>query len=147
MGLFDKAFGKETGTVTLTKPEAYAAIAVAAVASDGDINQEEANRTVMDLATLRAFRRYDLRDLANTLQKVAGLIKKRGPSPVLQAAKAALTNEEVQAAFFVAADLICADGVVEEGEKKFLEDLTGTLQVDEGVALKIVEVVQVKNKA
>lgn len=147
MGLFDKAFGKETGTVNLNKPEAYAAIAVAAIASDGDISQEEATRTVYDLATLRAFRRYDLRDLMNTINKVAGLMKKRGPSPVLQAAKAVLSKEELPAAFFVAVDLVCADGIVEDAEKKFLEELTTTLQLDETAALKIVEVVQIKNKA
>lgn len=147
MGLFDKAFGKDSGTVSLSKSEAFAAIGVAAVAADGDISQEEINRTVIDLATLKSFRKHDMRDMANTLNKVAGLIKKRGIAPVLQTAKAVLSKEELQSAFFVAADLVLADGIVEPEEKKFMEDLQNTLQIDEAIALKIVEVVVIKNQA
>ncbi len=147
MGLFDKVLGKDSGDVTLSKPEAFAAIGVAAVASDGVISQEEVQRIIIDLATLKSFRNHDLRDLGNTLNKVAGLIKRRGTMPVLQAAKAALTKEELQASFFVAADLVLADGVIEPEEKKFLEDLQATLQLDDSTALKIVEAVVIKNQA
>ena len=147
MGLFDKAFGKETGNVTLTKPEAYAGIAVAAIGSDGDIAPEEIQRTAINLLSLKAFRRHDQRDLINTLNKVAGLIKRRGPGPIIQAAKGSLNKDEVLAAFFVATDLVLADGVVEDTEKKFLEDLTKTLMIDDETAVKIVEVVTMKNKA
>ena len=146
MGLFDKALGKESA-LTLNKPEAFAAIGVATVAADGEISQEEIQRTVIDLATLKSFRKHDMRDMANTLNKVAGHIKKRGTGPVLQAAKAVLTKEELQAAFFVAADLVLADGIVEPQEKKFLEDLQNTLQIDEATALKVVEAVVIKNQA
>jgi len=146
MGIFDKVLGKESGSVSLNKAEAFAAVGVAAVAADGEISQEELQRTVIDLATLRTFRKHDLRDLGNTLNKVAGLIKKRGIGPVLQAAKETLTAEEMQSAFFVAADLVLADGIVEETEKKFLEDLQATLQIDDDTALKIVEVVTIKNR-
>lgn len=147
MGIFDKVLGKEAGVVTLSKPEGLAAVAVAAVASDGDISPEEVQRAALDLATLKAFRRHDLRDLSNTLNKVAGLLKRRGTGPILQAAKTALTPEEMQAAFFVAVDLVLADGLIEEGEKKFIEELQKTLQIEDATALKIVEVVALKNRA
>ena len=147
MGLFDKVLGKESGAISLNKSEGFAAIAVAAIASDGTITSEEVDRTAIDLATLKAFRRHRMRDLVDTLNKVAGLIKRRGAGPVLQAAKEALSKEEMGGAFFVAADLMLADGVVEEQEKKFLEDLQNTLQMDHDTALKIVEVVVIKNKA
>ncbi len=147
MGLFDKAFGKESGAVTLNKQEAYAAVAVAAVAADGDVSAEEIQRTAIDLATLRAFRKYTMRDLGSTLETVAKLIKRRGPGPVLEAAKGVLQQGERESAFFVASDLILADGVVEKEEKEFLEELQRTLQVDDATALKIVEVVSIKNRA
>ncbi|MBF8266701.1 MAG: putative tellurite resistance protein TerB [Dehalococcoidia bacterium] len=147
MGLFDKVLGKESGAVSLTKTEGFAAIAVAAVAADGEISQEEIQRSVIDLATLRAFRGHDMREMGNTLNKVAGLIKRRGPGPVLQAAKGVLGQEEAQAAFFVAADLALADGVAEDKERKFLEEIKGILQVDDATAMKIVEVVIIKNRA
>lgn len=147
MGLFDKVFGKETGAVSLSKQEAYGAIGVAAVAADGDISPEEIQRVAIDLATLRAFHKSDIKDLANVLNKVSGLIKKRGTGPVFEVIKTTLTKEEMQAAFFVAADLVLADGVVEQEEKDFLEDLQSTLQIDDATALKIVEVATIKNSA
>jgi len=147
VGLFDKVLGKESSTVTLNKAEAFAAIGVAAVASDGEVSAEEVHRVVLDMVTLRAFRGYDLRDLGNTLNKVAGLIKRRGTAPIIQAAKATLNKEELQAAFFIAVDLVLADGIVEESEKKFLEELQSTLQIDDETALKITEVVVIKNRA
>lgn len=147
MGLFDKVMGKDGGAVTLSKAEAVSAIAVAAIAADGDVSPDELRRTVIDLATLRAFRRHDLRDLESTLNKVAGLLKRRGTGPVILAAKAALTKDEIGAGFFVAADLIFADGTVEPEEKKYLEELQKTLGVDEDLAIKIVEVVAAKNGA
>ena len=66
---------------------------------------------------------------------------------MIEAAKAALDRGHVETAFFIAADLVLADGVVEPEEKKFLEELQRTLQIDEATALKIVEVVLIKNRA
>ncbi len=146
MGLFDKVLGKD-GEIKLDKKEAFGAVAVAAVASDGDVSPEEVQRIAIDLMTLKAFRKADLRDLANTLDKVAGLAKKRGIGPLLQAAKVALGPDELAAAFFVAVDLVLADGVVEENEKKFLEELQRTIGMDDATATKIAEVVLIKNKA
>jgi len=147
MGLFDKVFGKETGEISLNKAEAFAAVGIATVASDGDVSSEEMQRVVADMVSLRTFRKHDMKDLANTLNKVAGLIKKRGTGPVFDAVKIVLTKEELQTAFFVAADLVMADGIVEPEEKKFLEDLQATIQLDDTTALKIVEVVAIKNAA
>ncbi len=146
MGLFDKVLGKD-GDIKLDKKEAFGAVAVAAVASDGDVSPEEVQRIAIDLMTLKAFRKSDLRDLSNVLNKVAGLAKKRGIGPVLQAAKVSLSPEELAAAFFVAVDLVLADGVVEENEKKFLEELQHTIGMDDNTATKIAEVVLIKNKA
>lgn len=146
MGLFDKVLGKD-GEIKLDKKEGFAAVAVAAVASDGDVSPEEVQRIAIDLMTLKTFRKADLRDLANILNKVAGLAKKRGIGPVLQAAKASLNPDELAAGFFVAVDLVLADGVVEENEKKFLEELQRTIGMDDATATKIAEVVVIKNKA
>jgi tellurite resistance protein len=145
MGIFEKVLGKETGTVSLTKPEAFAAVGVATVGVDGDISLEEVQRVVADITTLGAFRGYDIDDLVGTLDKVSGLIQKRGTGPIFSAVKAALTKEELKAAFFLAADLALADGVVEPEEKGLLEDLQTILQLDDETALKIVEVAVIKN--
>ena len=146
MGLFDKVLGKGDA-ISLNKLESLAAVAVAAIAADGKISSEEINRVAIDLATLNAFRNRDLRDLGSTLNKVAGLIKRRGPGPVLASANSVLRKEEKESAFFVAVDLVMTDGTVEDSERQFLEELQKTLQVDDDVALKIAEVVAIKNRA
>jgi len=51
----------------------------------------------------------------------------------------------VAAAFFVAVDLVLADGVVKEAEKKSMEELQRTLELDDATVTKIVEVVLIKN--
>lgn len=146
MGLFDKVLGgKDSEAIKLSKQEGFAAIAVACIAADGDVAPEEVRRTVASLATMPMFRDYDMRDLAGTLNKVAGLIKRRGPASVVQAAKGVLSTEQAVAAFFVAADLVLADGTVEPEERQFLDDLQKTLGVESTLALKIVEVISIKN--
>ena len=147
MGLFDKVFGKESGAVKLNEPEAFAAVAVAAIASDGNISPEEVQHTVANLSTLQLFRGYNIRDLGKTLDKVADLLRRRGPAPLIEAVKVTLSQEHLETAFFIAADLVLADGVVEAEEKKFLEELQRTLQIDDATALKIVDVVIIKNRA
>ncbi|MSQ07814.1 MAG: Tellurite resistance protein TerB [Dehalococcoidia bacterium] len=149
MGLFDKVLGKDKGDgpITLDKNEAFAAVAVAAMASDGAISDEELQRAAMNLAAMSAFRDRGLRDMGATLNKVAGILKKRGAGTVMPAAKAALSKEQCEQAFFLAADLLLADGVVEKEERQFLEELRLALAVDEPMALKIVEVVVIKNRS
>lgn len=51
MGLFDKVLDKkEEGPLTLSPREAFAAVAVAAVAADGAIEQDELQRLVNTLS-------------------------------------------------------------------------------------------------
>ena len=145
MGIFEKVLGKESGTVSLTKQEAFAAVGAATVAVDGDSSQEELQRIAEDLLSLGTFRGYDIDDLIGTLDKVLGLIQKRGTGPIFSAVKATLTKEELKAAFFLAADLALADGIVEPEEEELLEDRKKILQIDDETALKIVEVAVIKN--
>lgn len=147
MGIFDKVLGKESGEIKLSKPEAFASVAVATIASDGNISSEELQRTVINLSTIQFFRKYDLKDLSNTLNKVAGILSRRGPAPLMEAVKATLNQEHLETAFFIAADLVLADGLVEAEEKKFLEELQHTLQINEATAMKIVDVALIKNRA
>jgi len=149
VGLFDKVLGKDKGDgpITLNKNEAFAAVAVAAIASDGTISEEEVQRTAMNLAAMPVFRNHDLREMGGTLNKVAGILKKRGAGAVMPAAKLALSKEQCEQAFFLATDLLLADGVVEKEERQFLEEVRVALAVDEPMALKIVEVVVIKNRS
>ena len=147
MGIFDKVLGKkDQGPVSLDQREAFAAVCVASVAADGVIEREEVQRIVTNLVEKQLFRSHSLDDVLSLLNKVANLIQKRGPQPVLEAAAKALSPELRQTAFVMAADLVLADGVVEQKEKEFLEAFQKTLQIDDELALKAVEVMVVKNR-
>jgi tellurite resistance protein len=146
--IFDRVLKREhgDGPIRLSTPEAFAAVAVAAIAADGNVSDDEANRTALNLATVSAFRGFELREMGDVLNRVAVLIQLRGPAYVLSAVKRTLTAAQAEGAFFLAADLTLADGTFESDEREFLEQLKNTLGVADSTALKIVEVVVIKNR-
>jgi tellurite resistance protein len=146
--LFDRVLkrDRENGPIILSTPEAYAAVAVASIAADGNVTDEEANRTALTLATLAVFRNYELQEMGDVLNRVAVLIQQRGPTAVLKAAKGTLTAAQAESVFFLAADLTLSDGAFGKAEQEFLEQLKNTLDVKDSIALKIVEVVVIKNR-
>lgn len=148
MTIFDRVLKREreNGPIVLSTPEAYAAVAVAAISADGNVSDDEANRTALNLATVNIFRTYELREMGDVLNRVALLIQRRGPSTVLKAAKDTLTSAQAESAFFLAADLTLSDGTFGQAEREFLEQLKNTLAVNDSTALKIVEVVVIKNR-
>ena len=78
--------------------------------------------------------------------RVLNVMKKQGPAALIESAKETLTPEMKETAFAVAADLVLADGVVEDTEKKFLDDLQKALEIKDDLALKIAEVLVIKNR-
>jgi tellurite resistance protein len=147
VGLFDKVLGKkEQGPLTLNEREAFAAAALAAVAADGVIERDEAQQLIGSLTEKRLFKGHSLDDLLSLLNKMANLIQKRGVQEVIEAASKTLPAELRETAFALAADLVLADGVVEQEEKKFLEDFQKALVIKDELAVKIVEVMVVKNR-
>lgn len=59
MGLFDRMFGvQNTAQETFSPPEAYAAIALAAIASDGYLSDEELSGLMNVLNRMQLFRSY-----------------------------------------------------------------------------------------
>lgn len=149
MTIFDRVLHREreSGPIVLSTPEAYAAVAVAAIAADGNVTDDEANRTALNLATVNVFRTYELKEMGEVLNRVALLIQRRGPSVVLKSVKETLTAAQAESAFFLAADLTLADGTFGMDERQFLEQLKNTLGVNDSTALKIVEVVVIKNRS
>ncbi|MCD1294241.1 Tellurite resistance protein TerB [Methanocella sp. CWC-04] len=145
MGLFDKVFGGNQ-PAKLTAPEAFTGVVLAAVASDGSISQEEGVGVISALSRMKMYRGYNEPQMKNLLEKAANTLKKQGPGAIMIAAKETLNQELRESAFAVAADLILADGVVEDEEKKFLDELQKVLGVPDDLALKIAEVMVIKNR-
>ena len=147
MGLFDKVLGKkDEGPLKLNQHEAFSSICVLAVASDGVVDDGEIRRIVGVLAEKRLFKGYGVNDMAQLLNNAGRNIQRRGAGVVLESAKAALPNELKETAFAMATDLVLSDGDVADKEKAFLEEFQKALGIDDGLALKIVEVMALKNR-
>jgi tellurite resistance protein len=146
MGFFDKVKGAKDAETKLTKEEAFAAVALSAVAADGVITEEEANGLVISLIRMKLYRGYNGNQMGAILNKCINIIKKEGLDALVTKAKEGLPAELCETAFAVAADLTLADGEIANEEKKFLEKIQIVLGVSEDRAVNIIEVMLIKNK-
>ena len=148
MGLFDNLFGSEKGSSSreLSKGEAFAGILLCACASDGHIADEEAQGLITIMSRMKMYENWSGEKVNGTLNKLSGLIKRNGVDKVIQRCAEVLPTQLHATAFANACDLVLADGVVEEEEKAFLDDLQRVLQISGDEALTIVEVMIIKNK-
>jgi prepilin-type processing-associated H-X9-DG protein len=144
MGLFDKVLGG--GTDKLNEAEGMAGIALAAIASDGMITEEEAAGLGTSLSRMKLYGGMSDRDVKKVFEKLMKVARSEGVDKLIEMSSAATRAELKPMAFAVAADLLMADGHVAPEEKKFLEKIQKSLGVNDDVALKIVEVIAIKNR-
>jgi tellurite resistance protein len=145
MGLFDSIFG-ERGQRELTKQEAFAGILMGAIASDGHISSEEAQGLCTILSRMKLYDNWTEEKFNNMLNRLLGMIKRQGVESVLRACAQVLPERLHETAFANACDLILADGVVEEEEKEYLNQLQQILGISGDQAITIVEVMIIKNR-
>jgi tellurite resistance protein len=145
MGLFDKVFGGNQPP-KMTPQEAFVGVIMSAVAADGVITQEEGLSIITVLSRMKLFQDVNQNQLKSMLDRTVNTLKSQGPAPLIAAAKETLPADLRDTAFAVSADLVLADGVVEDREKKFLEELQKAMGVSDDVALKITEVLVIKNR-
>ncbi len=146
MGLFDKVLKKDETPVKFTQQQALTAVCLLAVASDGMIEQDEVNRIVTSISGKKLFNGAGMNDLGKMLQSAAKLVEQRGAAPVIAAVKQALPAELRETGFAIAADLTLSDGTMSKKEQDFLEDFFKSLEIAEDQALKIMEVIVIKNR-
>jgi tellurite resistance protein len=65
---------------------------------------------------------------------------------LLNAAITALPHDLTETAFAIATDIVLADGEVTEEEQKLLNDLFQLLEIPEETAIKIIDVMLIKNQ-
>ncbi|MFQ3628974.1 MAG: tellurite resistance TerB family protein [Cyanobacteriota bacterium] len=147
MGLFDRMFGvQNTVQETFSPAEAYAAIALAAVASDGYLADEELSGLMNTLNRMQLFRSYSSDIMRRMFDKLFSILRRDGIGVLFAIAKDSLPFELKESAFAVATDLVLADGRITQEEQQFLDDLYQALGVSEAAAEKIVDVMLIKNR-
>ncbi|MUG94374.1 Tellurite resistance protein TerB [Scytonema sp. UIC 10036] len=147
MGLFDKVFGAQSQVYDILTPaEAFAAITLAATASDGYLSDEEARSVSATLSRMKLFRSYSNDVINRMFDKLLGILRRDGLDALFNLAKESLPYDLKEAAFAVAADLVLADGIVTREEQDFLNDLCHSLDISRDIATQIVEVMVIKNR-
>ena len=145
MGIFDKVLGKSEDK-PLNASEGFAGIALCAVAADGVITEEEAFSLGVNMMTKKLYSGMSDRDLNEIFRKLVKIVQKEGLPTLIQKSAEAVPAELKPTAFAVATDLLLADGVFEDSEKIFLESLQKALGISDQEALKIADVISIKNK-
>jgi uncharacterized tellurite resistance protein B-like protein len=146
MGLFDKIIGGSAGDRPLTVEEAFAAVLLVAMAADGYVSDEEKREFGAIVNRVQLYRSINGDQFSAIMDKLQGLLSREGAESLLGRAAVSLPRELKETAFALGADLILADGSVEEQEKALLEAMQRALAIPDVHALKIIEVLVVKNR-
>lgn len=144
MGLFDRLL--KPADEKLNDRDAFAGIALTAVSADGVLAEEEALLLTTTFSRMKLFRDVRESQLRQGLERLAAYGKEHGNDALIDECARTVPAELRPTAFAVAADLLLADGVVTDGERRYLERLQKALGVGDDLALKIVDVLAVKNK-
>ncbi|MBI2497147.1 MAG: tellurite resistance TerB family protein [Opitutae bacterium] len=146
MGLFDKIIGGAAGDRLLNVEEAFAAVLLVAVAADGHVSDEEKREFAAIVNRVQLYRAMNGDQFSAMMDKLHGLHRREGSERLIERAAQSLPSELRETVFALAADLVLADGSVEADEKTLLELLQSRLGIGDGLALRVVEVLAIKNR-
>lgn len=146
MGLFDKVLGPKEDKAKLSKEEAFAAVGFAAIAADGVITEEEARGFIVGLYRMKMFSNFSDNQMNALLNKLINVIKKQGLEGLVSMSNETLPADLKETAFAVATDLAFADGDVDQTERDILTKIQQMMGIPEAQAMKIIEVMMIKNK-
>jgi len=109
---------------------AFAAIALAAVASDGVCTREEARTLRRDLEFRYPYTHMDETAMGTLFDQLLQRIREEGHGTLLAEAAGALDRQQQLTAFAVACNLVRSDYRTTPEEEAFLEDLAQAMGLD-----------------
>ena len=146
MSVIDRALQAQSVEVpALAVADAMVAILVASVAADGELKVEEAVRMSGILSATRAIQEAGQGSITGMAERAVALLIHHGLPAVLTACAKAIPVDLRPTAFALATDLVLADGRIGDREKGFIDELQAVLLIDDATALKIVDVMLIKN--
>lgn len=136
----------EKGTASgLSAQEALVCLLIASARSDGSVSPHEANQIEHVAAGMKLFRGFNHETRHSVFTNAAERIKEQGVDNAVREAGAAIPRQLGATAFAVAVDLMLSDGRLTANEQKFADALGGLLNVEREIAVKIVDVLTIKN--
>lgn len=147
MGLFDKILGGQSSdSATLTAQDAVAGMLLVTVAADGHISDEEKECFIATSNRMKLFRDQSPQEFNSMMDRLFGYLRKHGAEWLMAKAATSMPSEIKATVFALCADLVFADGSVEADEQQLIESIHSKLGIQDDLALKILEVVQIKNR-
>ena len=134
MGLFDDTLGESKST-PVTKEMAFLGILMAADFSDGNVSEDEVRQFGGTIVRMKLYKDMAEGQVNRLIDRAAGIIKRSGVTAALEKFAAALPENLHRPVFANACNQILADGVVEDEEKEFINNLRKALNLPEGAAI------------
>ena len=147
MSLFQQGTGElKASDIKLEPAEAFAAIALIAVAADDVITASESQAITTLFSRMELFSKYSEEGLREMTDKLLNIIKNKDIKPLFEAAVAVVPQDLKETLFAVTTDLVLADADLAEEEEELLNELYTALKISEEMADKIIDVISIKNK-
>ena len=107
----------------MTSAEAFAAVALAAVACDGSLGRDEAHALRSQLENRSLYRSCSEAEMGELFDRLLTLLREHGVAGLIDSAVPALDQRQQESALAVAAHLVHADRKVTAEESDFLQRL------------------------
>ena len=145
MGLFDDALG-ESQPSKVTKEIAFVGILMLADYSDGNVSVEEVRAFGNTVCRMKLYRDMSEQQINRVIDQATGILKRLGLEGALQKFAEALPENLHKPVFANACNQVLADGVVEQEEKEFINNLRRALNLSAEEAQMIAQVMIWKNQ-
>ena len=125
----------------MTDAEAFASIALAAVACDGTLGREEAHALRRSLEYRTPYKNRTEQEMGALFDRLLVTLREQGVNQLVTEALPALTPIQQETALAVAVQLTNADRDVSPAEQKFLNQLCDRLSLPDGRAVAVMEAI------
>ncbi|MEB3254397.1 MAG: tellurite resistance TerB family protein [Synechococcus sp.] len=130
----------------MNSAEAFAAIALAAVACDGILGRDEAHALRRQLEYRSIYRDRSEAAMGDLFDNLLHLLREQGVMGLIEQALPVLSTKQCQSALAVASHLVHADRTVTAEESDFLEILASRIALPEGEARSIIASIEALNR-
>jgi len=128
-------------SVSMTPSEAFAAIALAAVACDGSLDREEAQALRKQLEKRSPYRDLSEVTMGKMFDSLLATLRRDGYEALVSEAIPQLTPLQQETALAMAAELVYADRVETDAEREMLKLMAAQLQLPAERSQQILDVI------
>ena len=129
----------------MNESEAFAAIALASVACDGVLGQEEAHALRRQLEYRTPYKDRSEKEMALLFDDLLKRLREGGSHQLIQDALPQLHDAQKETALAVAVQLVYADRTVTSEEQSFLNMLVESVDLPQGRAKTVMEAIMALN--